>query len=217
MSPRAILSLLEHMRGIRRIEELAEASGLSREEVDEVIEVLKGHGACSVSEGTIAFSDGAKVFATIEALRLGCSLEEVSKALDWRDFEGFTSTILKRNGFECFGNLYLKKPRAQIDVFARKRKLGIAIDCKRWSRDPGPSTMAKVVEMQERRAELLAKSGRDEVIGIDYVLPAVLTVYESGLRLVGGVPIIPIHRFQGFILEFEGHLDEIKLIRVRRH
>ncbi len=216
MSPRGILELMPMMSGMGDLGELKEASGLGEEELLGLLRVLEGCGACRVEGNAVLFFDGARIFAALEALKLGCSIEEVSRALTWRDFEGFASMILRKNGFECFGDLRLKKPRVQIDVFAKRGGLGVAIDCKRWKRDPGPSTMARVARMQRRRAELLARSGRDELEGLEYVIPAILTIYESGFRLIEGIPIIPIQKFQGFISEFEGHLGELCLIKVPR-
>ena len=68
---------------------------------------------------------GDKLKIAIALLEKGRPIDEISIALDWRDFEGLTAEILSSKGFAVIKNLMLTKPRMEIDVVGIR--LGIAI------------------------------------------------------------------------------------------
>src|SRR5437899_677524 len=58
---------------------------------------------------------------TLVALTLctaGVPLEQVSRSLDWKQFESFCSGVFEASGCRVEKNVSLKKPRAQIDFVA---------------------------------------------------------------------------------------------------
>ena len=62
----------------------------------------------------------------------GFPIDEISIALNWRDFEGLTAEILNHNDFAVIKNMILTKPRMEIDVVGIKLGVAILIDCKHW-------------------------------------------------------------------------------------
>ena len=89
---------------------------------------------------------------------LGEDIERVSKSLTWRDFERFCSGMLRARGYRVRPNVFLRKPRAQVDVLGISDGISVAVDCKHWARAPGQSTLARQVDAQKARAARLHES-----------------------------------------------------------
>ena len=73
-------------------------------------------------------------------LEKGCPIDEISVALDWRNFEGLTAEILSEKNFAVIKNMMLTKPRMEIDVVGIRLGIAILIDCKHWKRN-SPSAL----------------------------------------------------------------------------
>jgi len=136
----------------------------------------------------------------------GEDIERVSKSLTWRDFERFCSGILRTRGYRVRQNIYLRKPRAQVDVFGISESISIAVDCKHWVRAAGYAGLAKQVEAQKARATRLHES-------LDHIGPiasVILVLVDQGARFVDGGAIVPVFAFGDFldnVEAFQGQLD----------
>ena len=62
------------------------------------------------------FDQSDKLKVAIKLIQLGSPIDEVSVALDWKDFEGLVGEILLHKEFAVIKNLILTKPRMEIDV-----------------------------------------------------------------------------------------------------
>ena len=71
------------------------------------------------------FENGDKLKIAVSLLEKGFPIDEISIALDWRDFEGLTAEVLTEKNFAVIKNMMLTKPRMEIDVIGIR--LGIAI------------------------------------------------------------------------------------------
>ena len=136
----------------------------------------------------------------------GENVERISKSLTWRDFERFCSGILRARGYRVRQNIYLKKPRAQVDVFGISEGISIAVDCKHWARGAGFSSLAKQVEAQKARAARLRES-------LDFIGPiasVILVLVDQGARFVDGGAIVPVFALGDFLDNvdaYRSHLD----------
>ena len=140
--------------------------------------------------------------------RKGEPLEAVSKYLTWKDFEGFCSNILRAKGYRVRENIYLKKPRAQIDVLGVSDRISLAVDCKHWTRTPGYSSLGKLVEAQKARASRL----HDTLDRIGPIATAILTLVDQGARFVDGGAVVPIFAFPDFLDNIEAHETRLDLV-----
>lgn len=132
--------------------------------------------------------------------------ESVSRHLSWKDFEGFCSEILRSRGYLVRENVVLRKPRAQVDVYAISRSMSLAVDCKHWARAPGYSSLARLVDAQKARATRL-RGTLDESGPIASVI---LVMVDGGARFVSGGAVVPIFAFGDFldnVEAFRGSLD----------
>ena len=192
--------------------EIASKCGLSFEALKEAINFLEVENIAKIDENTVQFEEGAKVLASVVALKLGSSIDEVSKVLSWKDFEEFVFTIMTYNGYRVRQNLRLRLPKIEIDVLAIRDGRGLAIDCKHWHRSVGLSSISKIAEAQIKRAEKLMMSDEAKRFNLSYLIPVIVTLYSEQL-FVNKVPIVPIDKFSNFLNELDSILDMILVIK----
>ena len=152
------------------------------------------------------FEDGDKLKIAVALLEKGFPLDEISVALDWKDFEGLTAAILASKNFAVIRNFMLTKPRMEIDVIGIRLGIAILIDCKHWKRYSTSSLTTVVKKQIERTKHYVAKtSGAISV-------PVIVTLYKDKVDFIEKVPVVPIFQFSSFIDEFYGNIDQMKTI-----
>lgn len=152
------------------------------------------------------FEDGDKLKIAIILLQNGFPLDEISVALDWRDFEGLTAEILSSKNFAVIKNFMLTKPRMEIDVVGIRLGIAILIDCKHWKRYNSSSLASAVKKQIERTKHYVAKTEGSMAV------PVIVTLYQDKIDFIDKVPIVPIFQFSSFIDEFYGNIEEMKTI-----
>jgi len=133
-------------------------------------------------------------------------IEEASRSVEWKDFEGLVAEILESKNFEVVRNFRMKKPTMEIDVVGIHLSTAVLIDCKHWKRMTN-SALEKIVLRQIDRVKHYVAS-TDEVVAA----PVIVTLYQEETRFVNRVPIVPIMQFSSFIDEFYGNLEKIRTI-----
>ena len=137
----------------------------------------------------------------------GEDVERVSKTLTWRDFERFCSGMLRARGYRVRSDIYLKKPRAQVDVFGISDGISVAVDCKHWARGAGYSSLAKQVGAQKVRAARLHES----LDRIGPIASVILVLVDQGERFVNGGAIVPVFAFGDFLDNLEAYRNQLDL------
>jgi restriction endonuclease len=181
------------------------ASGIASESVSKnVIDFLVSNGIGTVGKNMITFTGTDRLYTAMLALQLGCDIELASRHLFWKDFEKLASEVLTSLGYQTRTNVRLTKPRMEIDVVGTSAGFAIAVDCKHWNRS-NRSSVAAFSEKQAARAERLLKHDAR----ISQVVPVIMTLQAETVRFVGGIPIVPVHKFKSFVIEVKGFLPEI--------
>ena len=152
------------------------------------------------------FDSGDKLKFAIILLENGFPIDEISIALDWRDFEGLTAEILTSKDFAVIKNMMMTKPRMEIDVVGIRLGVAILIDCKHWKRYSVSSLSNAVKKQIERTKQYVAKTQGSIAV------PVIVTLYQDKINFIERVPIVPIFQFSSFIEEFYGNLDQMKTI-----
>jgi hypothetical protein len=147
-----------------------------------------------------------KLKTALSAIKSGAPIEEASRDVDWKDFEGLVAEILESKNFEVTRNFRMRKPTMEIDVVGIHLGVAVLIDCKHWKRMTN-SALEKIVLRQIDRVKHYVTS-TNEVIAA----PVIVTLYEEETKFVRKVPIVPIIQFSSFIDEFYGNLEEIRTI-----
>ena len=147
-----------------------------------------------------------KLENAISAIKSGVPIEEASRDVDWKDFEGLVAEILESKNFEVTRNFRMKKPTMEIDVVGIHLGTTVLIDCKHWKRMTNSALENIVLKQIDRVKHYVTKT--DEVMAA----PVIVTLYQEGVKLVNKVPIVPIMQFSSFIDEFYGNLEEIRTV-----
>ena len=152
------------------------------------------------------FEVSDKLKIAVALLEKGFPIDDISIALDWRDFEGLTAEILSSKDFAVIKNMMLTKPRMEIDVVGIKLGIAILIDCKHWKRYSTSSLTSAVKKQIERTKKYVEKT--QGAIAV----PVIVTLYQDKVDFIENVPIVPIFQFSSFIDEFYGNIDQMKTI-----
>ena len=152
------------------------------------------------------FETGDKLKLAMTMLQNGLPIDEISIALDWRDFEGLTAEILNEKNFAVIKNMILTKPRMEIDVVGIRLGVAMLIDCKHWKQYSASSLTTTVKKQIERTKQYVAKT--QGAIAI----PVIVTLYQDKIDFIDRVPIVPIFQFPLFVDDFYGNIDQMKTI-----
>jgi len=147
-----------------------------------------------------------KLKTALSAIKSGAPIEEASRDVDWKDFEGLVAEILESKNFEVIRNFRMRKPTMEIDVVGMHLGVAVLIDCKHWKRMTN-SALEKIVLRQIDRVKHYVASTNEVVAA-----PVIVTLYQEETKFVRKVPIVPIIQFSSFIDEFYGNLEEIRTI-----
>ena len=147
-----------------------------------------------------------KLKTVLSAIKSGIPIEEASRDIDWRDFEGLVAEILESKNFEVARNFRMKKPTMEIDVVGIHLGTAVLIDCKHWKRMSN-SALEKIVLKQIDRVKHYVSTTNETMAA-----PVIVTLYQEVTKFVNRVPIVPIMQFSSFIDEFYGNLEEIRTV-----
>ena len=139
---------------------------------------------------------------------LGSQPDQLSRYLNWREFERFCANLLVGWGFEVEENLNLTRPRAQIDIVAKSPTAILTIDCKHWSRLHPVSSVMKFAEAQIKRSNLLRRSLGDDPRPI---FSSIVTLSEQSERFADGVAIVPLYTLRDFLASL-GAFDDLRAV-----
>jgi DNA-binding transcriptional MerR regulator len=152
------------------------------------------------------FEKGDKLKIAISMLEHGFPIDEISIVLDWRDFEGLTAEILSSKDFAVIKNMFLTKPKMEIDVIGIRLGIAILIDCKHWKQYSHSSLNNAVKKQIQRTRQYVAKTPGSIAV------PVIVTLHHDKINFIDKVPIVPIFQFSSFIDEFYGNLDQMNTI-----
>ena len=147
-----------------------------------------------------------KLKTAISAIKSGVPIEEASRDVDWKDFEGLVAEILESKNFEVTRNFRMKKPTMEIDVVGIHLGTTVLIDCKHWKR-MNDSALENIVLKQIDRVKHYVATTNETVAA-----PVIVTLYQEVTKFINKVPIVPIIQFSSFIDEFYGNLEEIRTV-----
>lgn len=198
------------------VEALNEALGYSPERLRSGLAVLEGKGLLSVVEGKVLMDEDQRVKAAMHAIASGCDSEVVSKALDWREFEGLSVLALRSAGYSTRTRFRFvsSERRREIDVLALSEPRILCLDCKHWRRAWQRSATERFVEAQIERVEALSRELPVLVtkIGVSswrqvQLLPVLLTLSDTPYRVCSRVPVVSVFRLRGFLWDLPEYVD----------
>ena len=191
--------------------ELSNSTGLNSTEIMAYLQEYRELDLVHVTGDQISMSPYQKMQLAIYAMRHGLCIEDISEALDWREFEDIALTVLVHHGYSNVKHYRFKSQGRchEIDVLGFKEPLVLAIECKHWKRSWQNTVTKHIVDKQRERGVALSHSWQ----GLSKqcyppmirshkhltILPIILTLHNTPLKCYKNVPIIPIFYFQNFL------------------
>ena len=201
-----IVGLNGIIQGGVSVKDFSKVTQIDEHDSENILNSFINNGIGNLKDDFYYFEDGDKLKIATILLQNGFPLDEISVALDWRDFEGLTAEILSSKNFAVIKNFMLTKPRMEIDVVGIRLGIAILIDCKHWKRYNSSSLTTAVHKQIERTKQYVAKTEGSMAV------PVIVTLYQDKIDFIDKVPIVPIFQFSSFIDEFYGNIDEMKTI-----
>ena len=173
---------------------------------EKILDMLTQNGIGQTIGNLVNFEDGDKLKTALFAIKNGVPIEEVSRYIDWKDFEGLVAEILDSKHFDVLRNFRLTKPTMEIDVVGVRLGIALIIDCKHWKR-LSHSALETIVVKQVERVKHYISNAKDVIAA-----PVIVTLNQEETSFISKVPIVPILQLSSFIDEFYGSMEEIKTI-----
>ena len=173
---------------------------------EKILDMLTQNGIGQTIGNLVNFEDGDKLKTALFAIKNGVPIEEVSRYIDWKDFEGLVAEILDSKHFDVLRNFRLTKPTMEIDVVGVRLGIALIIDCKHWKR-LSHSALETIVVKQVERVKHYMSNAKDAIAA-----PVIVTLNQEETSFISKVPIVPILQLSSFIDEFYGSMEEIKTI-----
>ena len=171
-----------------------------------ILDMLIQNGIGQTIGNLVNFEDGDKLKTALFAIKNGVPIEEVSRYIDWKDFEGLVAEILDSKHFDVLRNFRMTKPTMEIDVVGVRLGIALLIDCKHWKR-LSHSALETIVVKQIERVKHYISNAKDVIAA-----PVIVTLNQEETSFINRVPIVPILQLSSFIDEFYGSMEEIKTI-----
>ena len=206
VNPGMVIGLRGIIPGGISVEDFSAVTELNSIDSKTILDEFIKNDIGSKQDDSYYFEVSDKLKIAVALLEKGFPINEISIALDWRDFEGLTAEILSAKNFAVIKNLILTKPRMEIDVIGIRLGIAILIDCKHWKRYSTSSLTSAVKKQIERTKKYVEKT--QGAIAV----PVIVTLYQDKVNFIENVPIVPIFQFSSFIDEFYGNIDQMKTI-----
>jgi len=168
-------------------------------------------------DGGFRITAEARLRLAILTLRGGVTtVYEVSRYLDWKEFETLTSSIFEGNEYFVFQNYRFTQEhkRNEIDVIAIKTPLAIVADAKHYS-ETGRGSIKSAVAAQKSRAKFLIQYMSENSdcplsgMGITKLLPLIITWLAEAFYIHMEVAIVPIFKLNSFLLSLDYYQDKL--------
>jgi len=221
---RLLISLLKlTAKGPAGIDIVSSDSSVPLEIVDDFLALLVEEDLIEVVEGTVKASAEQRLRLSTRAVNEGVDLERAYRYLGWGEFEDVAVFALEANHFSTRKHFRFKtSARFEIDVLGFKEPLILSIDCKHWRRSWVRVAFANAAEKQVSRslqfAKFLSKSKTSLRICSwkrAVVMPIILTLSDTPLKVYEQVPIVAIFRFQDFLYNLPTYVSNLASFDVR--
>jgi len=222
---RLLLSIIKLTSlGQAKDRQFVDETNIPLDTIKEFLNNLARENHIKIEDGIIKTSPEQRINLATLAIKEGADIERVCKALGWREFEDLVVMILEHNGFTARKHFRFKSTerRYEIDALGLRDPLILSIECKHWQRSWQRAAMIRAVEAQIERTKALIQSfpnlkRRLKIEGERKIeiLPLVLTLSETPLKISKKVPIVPIYHFQSFLNEMQMYMSEIEAFKVK--
>lgn len=205
------------------IERLREDSKLPLTIIRDNVEKLVRRRLVLRKDGAVSISSEQRLKLAIHVVKLGGDFERACQFLQWGEFESLAAEAFSVSGFQVKKRFRFtsQEKRREIDILGFREPLIVCVDCKHWRRGWSRSSVAKAVEKQLERTEMLAENPEltREKLGVKrwrqiLLLPTVLSLLPAPSKFYSGVPVVPVLAFRSFLNDVEANLDALTYFKV---
>lgn len=207
-----VLAALLLRRTSVKLDEAGRELKLPAEVVVRIIEDLP----VVVESGVLAPIDSAELI--LRCWEKGIDPVDLALKAGWKDFEKLCSKILERCDFRTLTSVRFKALGAvrELDVVALREPRILAVDCKRWLRRR-ESSLRAAARSHKARCEAFANSLtslRELAAEVSKwrgarVIPVIVDIHETSVKIFEGVPIVPIRKLASFVYDLVAFEDEV--------
>ena len=152
-----------------------------------------------------------------ELLRSGFSDEEISEAINWKDFERYVERYFNENGFKTRRNYRISRSRKEVDILAYRDNILFCIECKQWDKRISEGILKNIVKNHLGKCSSLLK---EHDFSSYKVYPLIITLRYSKQIYIENVPILPIRGLREFLQKYysliiKGYLKSINELKLR--
>jgi hypothetical protein len=197
-------------------------SKITSGKVKNILKKFQNEDFIFLKEKTAETNSYGRIMLSIRAINLGADIENVTSLLHWQEFEGIAGLALEQNNFLVKKNVrftYSGK-RNEIDIVGSKKPMVLCIDCKHWHREVNASSLRNIVTNQIKRTKALMNFLPNISTKLEFVtwdstifIPAILSLISNRYKFFDSVPIIPILKFQDFLNQLRGNLEQLKFFK----
>ncbi|MGY5875321.1 MAG: hypothetical protein RTU30_06225 [Candidatus Thorarchaeota archaeon] len=172
-------------------------------------------------EGSWSLDRRTRIELAMAAISKGAETEAVVGHLTWKDFEGFVANVLEEHNFRCTES-YRRKGNSnirgmEIDVIGVRGSTILSVDAKMWGTRKNKSSAIKsaaekqivrTVRLCHEISRLSKKIGEIKP-GLYKMVPLIVTWFIEDVEFHDGVPILPLIKFNSFILDLDSYEEMI--------
>src|SRR5574340_1766940 len=92
------------------VKDFSMATQTSEDMARQILDNLMQNGIGRYEEGQVYFEDSDKLKTSILAISMGAPIDEISRMLEWQDFESLAAEVLERRDFDTTKNVILRNP-----------------------------------------------------------------------------------------------------------
>lgn len=171
---------------------------------NELLSFLSQYGI-KIKDNKIDNSIHNKLTIALIAVYNGVDLVSICSKINWRDFELFSSEIMKAHGYAVYTNFRLNNPRREIDIVGIKSQKALLIDCKHWKKN-SLTGLEHIAEKQKSRSMLFLKKTK---MDIKNAFPIILTFLPGAIQFIDRIPIVSINTLNSFLMDFDNNCQNI--------
>ncbi|MCI4435233.1 MAG: hypothetical protein JHC33_00275 [Ignisphaera sp.] len=209
---------IEHLFKFKKLEQfiLNTLKPRDRQTLVKIVEEGIKRGCLRIEGAEIVLQEPVELLILLEEMSIQVNYEQLARYIEWSSFEKYIAEKLRLFGLDyASGYRHDRISKFQIDVLALDsvRKIGFAIECKHWKRSIKESQLYQIVTEHLQRVEKLLKncewvaSDIPLLRKVKYIVPVILTLYESEIKNVMNVPIISLRTFTEFFSNIDVYLD----------
>ncbi len=202
---------------LRRTKDTGMLSSISESEEQVLFEL----GLTSELDGTWQLNRRTRIELAMSVISKGVDTESVVEHLTWKDFEGFVANVLEEHNYRCIESFRRKGNASirgmEIDVIGVGGNTILSVDAKMWNvrknkssalKSAAEKQIVRTVRLCHEMTRLSEKIGKIRR-GLYRMVPVVVTWYTEDIEFHDGVPIVPLAKFNSFVLEIDYFEDMI--------